>query len=253
MSMTESISRNQDDRVNKAKEVEALLDTHLKSIEKDIALFPSIKNKLERRKALDKKLNELKSAVDADTKKRTDDWIAQYHKKYDFIAPRSASDVKRIVGKLKHSFNKTKAILVNMELSNGDHTTFIAYPQKESFVWEKKSYVVIGEYKYYNHDAQLFCLDYHEDFVLPIKRSIPVDIIRKSVAGAGITDIENATNPSTLKRFIESEIIEKVMKGQALESALTMLKFLGIATVIGVYLHLVIYVIKSGMLQAIRF
>lgn len=244
-------------------EVKKDLDVQIKQTQKDIYQYPSIKNKLSRlqelKKILDEKkkyneqyIEQKKKELDEDHAHKVDDFVKSHTKTYNFLEIRGKTDTKRILGKLKHAFNKTKALLINMELANGDHTTFTAYPDKESFVWEKKTYVVIAEYKYYNHDAQLFCLDYHENFTLPIKRSIPIDMIRKSVEGSGITDIENATNPSTLKRFIESEIIEKVMKGQALEDALTMLKFLGIATVIGVYLHLVIYVIKSGMLSSIR-
>lgn len=247
MSITESIPKKENDADN----IEKQLDESIKRKQKILAQIPSIRNKIDRRKELNAKIELEKQKIAEEQKRKIESWVAAYNKQYDFIIPKSNADINGWIRKLKHFLNPTKALLVNMELTNGDHTTFVAYPQKESFVWEKKTYVIVNEYKYYNHATRMYCLDYHENFSLPVQRKIPLDQMRKAMAGSGITDIENATNPSTLRRFIESEIIEKIMKGQAFEDALTMLKFIAIATVIGVYLTLIVFVIKSGMLKSL--
>lgn len=228
------------------------LDVALKETSSYWSQIPAIKNKLQRYAQLQEKIKQKRAELVEQEKQRLEKAILSFRQKHNWTTPKSVSDLKGYAKRLKYIFNPDKAILVNMELTNGDHTTFIAYPHKEKFEYEGNMYIIEPEFKYYNHAARMYCLDYHKDFVLPVKRRIPIEMLRKATAMEGITDIENATNPSTLKRFIESEIIEKVMKGQEFEDALKMLKFIGIATVIGVYLHLIIFVVKSGMLQQIK-
>lgn len=171
---------------------------------------------------------------------------------FDFTAPRDLFSVRQWMDYYKYKSKMSKAILIHMELTNGDHTHFIAYPQKEQFEHENKLYIIDSSAKYYDHAAKMYCMDYHEDLTLPIIRRIPLERIREGLRSTGITDIENACNPSSLKQFIESEIIQKVMKGQEFEDMMKTIKTFLIITMVVVVVHLLLFIFKSGILQSIR-
>jgi hypothetical protein len=235
----------------KEKDDVELLERVYKTARKQWREYPAIKHKYNRYLAYKKKLDDAIEKAQAEERKIFEQKIRQQHIEFNPSVPLKVSDLKGYAKRIKYNFNTSKAMLINMELSNGDHTQFIAYPQKERFEYNKKMYIIDHQFKYYVHSAKMFCLDYHEDFVLPVKRRIPIDLMRKATASQGVTDIENATNPSTLKRFIESEIIEKVMKGQEFEDALKFIKFVVIVGAIVGVVHLIIFVSKSGMLTSI--
>lgn len=147
--------------------------------------------------------------------------------------------------------NPHKIVLINMELMNGFHLSFQVTENEEGFNYRNKKYLFDNESKYYNLDVKLWCYDFHEMFSIPVKRTIPVLAIQNSIQSSKITEIEHATNPATLERFAVSKIAEGIMRGAQMDDFFKFIRMMLIAIGVGVYLHLILFIIKSGMLQQV--
>ncbi len=148
-------------------------------------------------------------------------------------------------------YNSDKICLINMELNNGFHRTFLIKEKEEGFTFKGKKYLFDDESKYYNIDAKLYAFDYHEGLVLPVKRKIPLTTIRKTIEAQGL-DVEYAINPSTLQRFMTAKIAEGVMKGTQMDEFFRKMQMFLIVTMIGVLVHLALFLYGSGILQNIK-
>jgi hypothetical protein len=157
-----------------------------------------------------------------------------------------------IFTKIKAFFKRKKQLLINMELQNGDHVTFLAFPTKGSFKYKDGEYIIDESFKYYNITAKCYALDYHENYTLPIKRTFPSIEIKKQVANSSIKDIHLATNPVLIRAFIESNIAEGVMKGQMVDLFLRAIKMWIIVGVIVTCTHFLVYLYASGIIDKIR-
>lgn len=146
----------------------------------------------------------------------------------------------------------SRTVMVNMELLNGMHDTFLVIEKEEGFHYKKKKFIFDNDAKYYNINARQWCYDYHEQFALPIKRKIPVSSIKSTLEASNISEVEYATNPSTLERFIVAKIAEGIMRGQELDEMLRrMMILLIIATIVGIG-HFLLFAQKSGIFAQIN-
>lgn len=148
--------------------------------------------------------------------------------------------------------SESTIVLINMELNNGFHRQFTINEKEGSFLYKGKQYIFDLDLKYWNIDAKLYCYDFHEDYIMPIKRLIPIQAIKKYVSSSGIIEVEYATNPALLPKFLDSKIIEAIMKGAALDEWLKQIRVMIIIAMIVGILHLVLFVFKSGMLSQIH-
>ena len=139
-----------------------------------------------------------------------------------------------------------------MELRNGHHIHFIAYTPDEKFIYRNGTYVIDNSLKYYDISSGLWCLDYHEDIVLPIQRKIDVNHIKGTLEMVGVTDTESAINPSTLERFIKSEVIQKVLKGAEMDEIFKFLKLMVILILVVCIIHFIIFLKASGVLSNLK-
>ena len=142
--------------------------------------------------------------------------------------------------------------LISMELLNGFHRLFIVKEKDEGFQYRGKKYLFDNEAKYYIIDTKLWCYDFHENFTLPIKRKIPLTHIKKSLEHSNISEVEYATNPSTLERFTISKIAEGIMKGQAIDEFMKQIRLLLRIAMVTAVIHLALFMFKSEMLQSIK-
>ena len=174
--------------------------------------------------------------------------------------PKSFS-IQKVAGKFsinywkehfKEKYFSAKIVLINMELVNGFHRSFIVIEKEGGFKFRDKKYIFDDDSKYYNMDAKLYVFDYHENITLPIKRKIPVTAIKKTIESTDSIDIEYAINPSTLQRFMTAKIAEGVMKGTMLDEFLRKLQMFIIVIMIAVLVHLVLFIYGSGMLNNIN-
>ena len=145
-----------------------------------------------------------------------------------------------------------RVVLINMELLNGMHRTFLIKEVNDGFSYRAKKYIFDSDNKYFNIDAKMYCYDFHESFTLPIKKKIPITDIKKTLEQSELTEVEYATNPATLERFIVARIAEGIMKGQQLDDWMKQIRVMLVVIMISVIIHLLLFVSKSGMLQQIK-
>jgi len=153
------------------------------------------------------------------------------------------------------------------------HRQFLVIENDGGFRYQNKKYIFDNESKYFVIDAKLWAFDFHEAYVMPIKRKvklstkktitieedlgfpikreIPITQIRKTLEHASISEVEYASNPSTLERFIVARIAEGIMKGQQLDEWMKQLKLFLIITMVAGIIHLILFMFKTGMLSNI--
>lgn len=157
-------------------------------------------------------------------------------------------DIKGYFKKLKHSLNRPLALLIHMEMRNGYHNIFYVYPKGETFKYKGGVYKIEDEFKYFNAELNVYCLDYHQDIDIPIQNRINSSAIKRNLLGKGITDIDQAINPKSLEQFIKSEVIQKVMKGQELDAFFRFMKIMIIINVLVAVIHFIVFLQASGIL-----
>lgn len=151
---------------------------------------------------------------------------------------------------IKDHFRKQKPedlVIINMELRNGMHKTFYVAESGASFKWNKRRYIFDPMLKYFNISFKEYCYDYHEDFDLPFKREFPLNDTKEAIESSGLTESEFATNPSTLERFMNSAIIEMMLRGGSIDKILKIIMIvMAFALVVGL-IHLILYMYQSGL------
>lgn len=120
------------------------------------------------------------------------------------------------IKKAKYSPDDVKSLLINMELNTGFVDSFFIIEDNKSFEYKGSLYVIDLAMKYWHIPSRYYALDYHQSFALPIKRHINVEDMQTAIEETGVYDSETATNPTTLKQFLSSNIIEQVVKGAEL-------------------------------------
>ncbi|HUV85306.1 MAG TPA: hypothetical protein VMV86_06310 [Methanosarcinales archaeon] len=145
-----------------------------------------------------------------------------------------------------------RAVLVNMELRNGNWVTFVVLDKDGGFKYDGSYYRFDNEMKYYNISSRMWIYDYHQDFSIPLQRKIPISDIQKTVESSGITEVEYATNPATLERFTVAKIAEGIMRGQAIDDFLKQIRLLIIIGTVAAVIHLFLFMQKTGMLSSIK-
>ena len=161
------------------------------------------------------------------------------------------SHTKKFKNKMKDKMFPDRAMLINMQMRNGMHRTFFIKPKKGHFTYMRGMYIIDTELRYYNIDAKMYSLDYHQEFPLPIKRNLDPNELKKAVKSSGIYEIENALNPSVLQGFLESKIAEGVMQAQQIDKFLKSMRFMGLITLVVVMAHMLLFMFKTGMLQSL--
>jgi hypothetical protein len=134
-------------------------------------------------------------------------------------------------------------LLINMERVNGEHETFFINLDLNSFIWEKNTYMVDINTRYYSVQGKCFCLDYHEQYTLPIKRAIPIKDIRNQITNA-YPQISFASDPNLLKLFVESDVIKKILQGSAIEDMFNLFKILMFVNLIIGFITLMVVIFK---------
>lgn len=161
--------------------------------------------------------------------------------------------LKTIEG-IKNKFlsKRPDVMCINMELRNGTHYTFLINAKSDKFIFMKGTYILDNNIKYYHQGLKMYMLDYHQDFSLPVQRKIDVDNIKKMISSSGLLSIPQATNPFLISQFIESKVTEGLMKSSAIDDFLKQIKLFIIITMLASVIMLILFVVKTGMLQAIH-
>jgi hypothetical protein len=152
-------------------------------------------------------------------------------------------DVRGWSNTFKIAMDPISTMLIFMELRTGKFVHFIVSLKHPYFDYQDGRYIVDDEMKYYLASSSMWCCDYHQDCCLPLKRKIDVNQINREVTNLGI-DTETSINPVSFKVFMESDIIQKVIKGAEMDQWLGFVKtmlivlicMLMISIVMGIYI-----------------
>ena len=151
----------------------------------------------------------------------------------------------------KRRFKKGSLIYANIEFLNGIHTTYAVLEKWGRFKFNKCTYIIDDDYKYYNKGLRGYCLDYHEGIALPIKRKIPANKIHKGLQELNPDNIAYAINPRTLHTFMMNEVIESTIVAVQLTKFFRSVRGFTIVTMVLVFIHLVLYSYREGVFQGI--
>lgn len=160
---------------------------------------------------------------------------------------------KGLLRRLKISKNPDKLLDVTMYLRNGEKTQFIAVmdDDRPSFTYQDSTYIVDEKALMYNLGSKMYSAVYHQDIAIPFIQTIPVSKVKDAIEEAGVTDIDNAIDPHSLKRFMESNIIQNAMQGVEMMKILNFMKTLLLLILVIVAVLLLKYLGDSGAFSSL--
>lgn len=153
------------------------------------------------------------------TNKKPDQKIKPY-KFGDYLSKFSAQYWKE---KIKYHFKKRELFLIIMQLRNGKYDMFTIATPNNYFVYKKGEYLIDPDMIREDVHTSLNSLYYSQDCSIPFKIEFDLSDLRESLRGESVV---KALNPNNLKGFINSQVIEKVLKGQELSKDIQMLRTL---------------------------
>jgi len=201
-----------------------------------------------------------KAPIDTQIEDNLEDVIKKYKEKqknynaktlyklYSVAKRKHLLDFKAWKYGITQQFNPMSSVLIHMQLTNGQHAQFITKITNNGFVFDKGFYIVDDNLKYYDVSAKLWCFDYHEELVFPIKRTIHIKELTKTIIHSNDIELDTAINPVSLQKFMESTVIQKLLSGAEMEDALRFLKTMVILTVIMSAVILLININKLGII-----
>jgi len=147
------------------------------------------------------------------------------HKGKDLTSLEEAH-IRKLIGwkkRLVLKFKKVEAIAVFMFLENGKGVDFlIGTPEKGKFEYKDGDYVLDPEASFYMKSLKFNAYIFHEGISVPFRLEFPLDKIKETLEK--INDAHASINPQNLKRFVESEFIQKVMIGADLGNDLAFIR-----------------------------
>lgn len=177
-------------------------------------------------------------------------------KEYNLAIPKQIKgipyDIKSIKNRMRERFFAKKTFLINMQLRNGRHTTFMVSTKNQYFKYMGAAYIIDTNLMYDNLSARHYCLDYHQDFALPIQRKINFKEVQEAIEASGMYDIESSTNPTALAKILEANMGEGVAKASAVPDFIKQMKLLLIIGTMASVILLLLFVFKTGMLQGVK-
>ncbi len=148
-----------------------------------------------------------------------------------------------------------KILLIDMELTNGFHTTFLVAKKKDnSFKFNGKRFILTDdpELKYYNLSAKCWCLCYHEDFSLPYRKKVNLIKMKNSIISSDRLWVTTACNSLELESYTDSKVTEAMLKGGRILKEIKQFKFFLLALLVVTMVTLFIIVQTSGILKQLN-
>lgn len=138
--------------------------------------------------------------------------------------------------------NPDKVVLIKMEMANGQFREFLAVEDLGCFFYKKSQYVFDSAMKYFLIERNIWAYDFHEYLTLPLRKyfaiseklekllqpeidnarrkplnpHVDVNEAKTLIENSQLVDVEASINPTTLKRFTDSEVIKQVLQGAML-------------------------------------
>jgi hypothetical protein len=167
---------------------------------------------------------------------------------YNISKAKNLLDFKAYKYKLMNKFFPLQIVLINMQLTTGQHMEFIVRVRDGGFRFDKGFYIIDDQMKYYNMSSGLWAFDYHEELCFPVTRKIDVNSLKNSLIKNSDVELETAINPVSLQKFMESTVIQKLLAGAELDKAMGLLKILMIIMLIVNVINLLVSLKGAGLL-----
>lgn len=151
--------------------------------------------------------------------------------RYRFTDRMSKWSIQYWKEKYKESFKKRDMFLVIMQLRNGKYDMFTIATAEKSFDYKGGHYYIDTDMVREDVHTSLNSLYYHQDITMPVRIDFEVDKLLNQIQHQA-KDVVKAVNPFSLKGFIHSQVIEKVLKGQELSDEMRMIKMITVMNLI---------------------
>jgi hypothetical protein len=204
------------------------LASRLKSLEKPKGFFNLDRLFYDWQK---RKIEKELSKMNEDNKKYQDTLKARDLKKIvknfsNLVERRGLLDIQGWKNQIADNKTPGKTLLINMELRNGFHVHFQVTLSDKWFDYDDGRFIIDDTFKYYTISSGLWSLDYHQDCCIPLKRRVDVNEILQAVAESAEIDTETSINPKSLKIFMESDIIQKIMQSAQMDAWIKFVKLM---------------------------
>jgi hypothetical protein len=133
--------------------------------------------------------------------------------------------IKKLSEFFKKRLKKRKMFMAVMQLRNGKYYQFTVATSEEYFIYDKGCYYIDPDMVREDTFTKLNTLFYHQECSMPFKLDFNISDLKDSLKGVD-SDVEKAINPSSLKSFISSQVIEKVLKGADMIKELSQIKMM---------------------------
>jgi len=174
-------------------------------------------------------------------------------KKPNINEVKSWFSIKNVLKYFKNKSKYNESLIIRMETTSGHHEEFIIQPTNSFFIYKKGQYIIDDKLKYYISTYNLYGLDFHQELSLPVGRKIDVNKIQKVLRTSGVTDVDNAVNPQTLRLFQESNVIQKVLMGDMLIKVINQIKIALVIIGLITLITMGVIIKMSDMLNNIHF
>lgn len=133
----------------------------------------------------------------------------------------------------KYKYKKKSIFLMIMLLRNGKYNMFTTTTASRYFTMGGGTYFIDQDMTRRDIHSGMNTLFYHQDCAIPFKIDFNLDELTTVIKdGAKDSSIIKALNPTSLRGFIDSEVIEKVLKGQGLSEQLRKMYMIIIITLV---------------------
>ena len=141
-------------------------------------------------------------------------------------------------------------MFIEMQLRTGKWDYFfVSVGSKSSFNYNGGEYIIDSDLMEYVSTLNMYSLRYHQEYCCPVSQKIPAKDIKDAIVASGTLDIENSTNPTTLRNFVVSDVIKDVIQSSGIHTYLKAMQLMVVITMISVLIFFVIYLIKSGIFK----
>lgn len=228
------------------------------------------------------KINKKPEKVLSKAEDQEPDMIYYKGKRRDYFK-RSRFQLRYWLDRRQMRKNPTKMILIRMELANGKYREFIKADDDDTFLYNKQKYTTAGVNKYFNMDAGdngMWCYDFHEKLVLPVKKNVQFNddvkrlvriinetsdkelekAIKKNVdvqaeidkiSASGVIEVETSLHPTVFQRLLDSKIVQALVAGASIAKLFRVMLLLIIIALLLVGVDTMIDIYDSGILDKI--
>lgn len=169
-------------------------------------------------------------------------------RQYNILKKKGLFDFKTWKYKLINKYHPLSTVKVNMQLSNGEVMPFVVKIKDGGFIFDGGFYIIDDNYKYFDNNSGLWCFDYHEELCFPIDKRVNIKDLKDEIYGSDDVELETAVNPTSLNKFMESTVIQKLLSGAEMEDSLRKIKVMMMLVLVIVGVTLLIVINMSGIL-----